>query len=280
MRRPLSQPEHTSRERMTSPPQPETAERISTLQFVTLILSVYVLIALFVQSVFTLAPETNAFLDRIDFFVCLVFLADFFIRLYRAPAKLAFLKWGWIDFISSIPMLEVFRVGRIIRIVRIFRLLRAFRSIKHFLSYLLRNRKATSFAAVATISFIIVVFAAIAMLQFETAPEANIKTPGDAFWWAYVTVTTVGYGDKYPLSTEGRIVAAVLMTAGVGLFATFAGFVASLFVEPEIKEEEADIKQLTRAIQTLSAQVQALETKLNRPPHESKPPAHPHDIAS
>jgi len=255
---------------MTPKTQLETAERIPTLQVVTLILSVYVLIALFVQSVFPLTPGTSALLDRIDFFVCLVFLADFFVRLYRAPAKLAFLKWGWIDFVSSIPMLEIFRIGRVIRIIRIFRILRAFRSTKNLLHHFLRDRKGTSFAAVATFSFVVVVFSAIAMLQFETAPEANIKTPGDAFWWAYVTVTTVGYGDKYPLSPEGRIVAVILMTAGVGLFGTFAGFVASVLVEPELKGEEADIQRLTGAIQALTAQVQSLEAKLNRQDQENK----------
>ena len=109
----------------------------------------------------------------------------------------------------------------------------------------------------------IVVFSSIAILQFETAPEANIKTPIDAFWWAYVTVTTVGYGDRYPLSVEGRIIGCVLMTFGVGLFGTFSGFVASLFVEAEMKEEEGDVQQLTREIQALRAQVQALEPKLN-----------------
>ena len=248
---------------MTTRTQEEAAERLTPLQVVTLILSVYVLIALFVQSVFHLPPETDTFLDRIDFFVCLVFLSDFFVRFYRAPSKSTFLKWGWIDFVSSIPTLDIFRVGRVVRIIRIFRILRAFRSTKNLLNFLLRDRKTTSFAAVATISFMLVVFSSIAILQFENSPDSNIKTPADAFWWAYVTITTVGYGDKYPISPEGRIVACVLMTAGVGLFGTFTGFVASLFVRPEIKVEEADIEQLTREIQALRVQVQSLESKLN-----------------
>jgi voltage-gated potassium channel len=242
--------------------QAEPAAHLSTLQVVTLILSIYVLIALFVQSVFALKPETNDFLDRIDFYVCMVFLADFFTRLYRAPSKANFLKWGWIDFVSSIPMLDIFRVGRAVRIVRVFRILRAFRSTKNLLNYFLRHRKNTSLAAVATISFMLVVFSAMAMLQFETSPDANIKTPVDAFWWAYATITTVGYGDKFPLSAEGRIVACVLMTAGVGLFGTFTGFIASLFIEPEQKQEEADIQHLAREIQALRSQVLSLESKL------------------
>ncbi|MDB6073588.1 MAG: ion transporter, partial [Verrucomicrobiaceae bacterium] len=211
---------------MTARPPPESAERISTLQVVTIILSVYVLFALLVQSVFTLTPDVVDFLDRIDFYVCIVFLAEFFARLHRAPSKSAFLKWGWVDFVSSIPMFDVFRVGRVVRIVRIIRILRAFRSTKTLLAYFLRNRKATSFAAVATLSLMLGVFSSVAMLQFETSADANIKTPMDAFWWAYVTITTVGYGDKYPMSVEGRIVAAILMTAGVGLFGTFTGFIA------------------------------------------------------
>jgi voltage-gated potassium channel len=239
------------------------AARITPLQAVTLILSIYVLLTLLVQSMVPLAPATTAALDRIDFWVCMVFMADFFIGFYRAPSKTEFLKWGWIDLVSSIPVLDMFRVGRVFRIIRIFRVLRAFRSGKNLLSYLLRERKTTSLAAVGAIALMLLIFSSVAMLQFETSPDANIKTPIDAFWWAYSTMATVGYGDKFPVSLEGRVVACILMTAGVGLFGIFTGFVASLFVEPELKQEENEIQQLTREVQALSAQVQLLQTKLN-----------------
>ena len=65
-----------------------------------------------------------------------------------------------------------------------------------------------------------------------------IISPIDAIWWAYVTITTVGYGVKYPVTTEGRIIAAVLMTAGVGLFGTFTAYVASWFAQPASKPRE------------------------------------------
>jgi voltage-gated potassium channel len=65
----------------------------------------------------------------------------------------------------------------------------------------------------------------------------SIKTAEDAIWWALVTVTTVGYGDKLPVTTEGRIIAAFLMVTGVSLFGTFTGFIAAWFIGDKKKEE-------------------------------------------
>ncbi len=79
---------------------------------------------------------------------------------------------------------------------------------------------------------------AIAILQVEDDPNSNIKTAEDAIWWAYVTITTVGYGDKFPVTTEGWIITAILMTAGMGMFGTFTAFVASWFVKDNKAGEE------------------------------------------
>src|SRR5438874_3887824 len=236
------------------------AERLGVLEVVTLIFSVYVLVALLIQATVRLSPETAEVLDWIDLLVCAVFLTDFFVRFHRAPSKAQFMKWGWIDFVSSIPMINIFRVGRVVRIVRVFRILRAFRSTKYLVVYFLRYRKATSLTAVAATSFCIMVFAAIAVMNFEDLPESNIKNAGDAFWWAFVTMTTVGYGDKYPLTAEGRIVACILMLAGAGMFATLTGFIASMFVQPNGKEAESEVRQLAREIQALSEKIDALST--------------------
>jgi voltage-gated potassium channel len=78
------------------------------------------------------------------------------------------------------------------------------------------------------------------MIQIEQVPEANIKTPEDALWWAVVTVTTVGYGDRYPVTSEGRIVASIVIVAGVALYATFTGFVASWFLGPKSEGKNKD----------------------------------------
>ena len=84
-------------------------------------------------------------------------------------------------------------------------------------------------------------------------PEANIKGPEDAVWWAFVTMTTVGYGDRFPVTTEGRLAGALLMVAGVGLFGTFSGFIASWFLAPKaalvvLGNERERVKQYGNAV--------------------------------
>jgi voltage-gated potassium channel len=119
----------------------EQKQRVITpWQVVMLFLSIYVLIALFVGTIFHLPNEISDLLNIVDTAICLVFIADFFYQLSTAPKKLAYLKWGWIDLVSSIPNVSFLRIGRLVRIARIFRLLRGVRSVKLIVSYLFVNR--------------------------------------------------------------------------------------------------------------------------------------------
>jgi len=87
------------------------------------------------------------------------------------------------------------------------------------------------------LAILLIIFSSIAILQVENAPASNIKTAEDAIWWSYVTITTIGYGDKFPVTIEGRIIAMLLMTVGVGLFGTFTAYIASIFVSDNKKTE-------------------------------------------
>lgn len=213
-------------------------ERFTLFQVVIFILSVYVLFSLMISTFIKLTPEVEKLLDYIDFGICIVFLIDFVVRFKNAANKWQFMKWGWIDLISSIPAVNYVRAGRVLRLIRLLRLLRAFRSTKVLLNHIFRKKTHGIFTSAAVIALLMIIFSSIAILQVEDAENSNIKSAEDALWWSYVTITTVGYGDKYPVTSEGRIIAAALMTVGVGLFGTFAGFIASLFVEEKKQEEE------------------------------------------
>lgn len=201
------------------------------------VLSIYVLVTLLISSFVKLDPELEKLLNLIDNLICIIFIFDFFYKLFTADSKLSYLKWGWIDLLSSIPTLDYFRAGRLFRLIRLIRILRALRSTKHLINYIFKNKAQGTFSSVALIAFIIIIFSSIAILQVENDPNSNIKTAEDALWWSYTTVTTVGYGDKFPVTGEGRLIAAILMTAGVGLFGTFTGFVASWFLSAKPEEE-------------------------------------------
>jgi voltage-gated potassium channel len=254
----------------------DTQNRLTGTQLVMLVLSVYVLVALFADTVFNLPEEVSSLLQMLDTLICLVFLADFFYHLFRAGNKLAYLKWGWIDFISSIPTLTLFRWGRIVRVVRIIRILRGARSVKYILQVLFLNEARGIFGTVIMVTASLLLFASIAILNVETVPEANIRTAGDALWWAMSTITTGGNADKFPVTAAGRIIGVILMTTGVGFFGTLTAYIASVFLRPERNETrpEAD---LTQELKLLRERLEGIETKLHKihvdlPAQFGKPP--------
>ncbi len=205
-------------------------EKLGFWDLLILVLSVYVLLSLLVYLFFELPPNVKVLLQIIDDGICIIFLLDFFLRFFKAGNKLAFITWGWIDLVSSIPSLPLMRFGRLFRMIRIFRILRAFRSLKAVLRYVFKNRVQDTMSIVGLITFLVVIFSSISILLVETDPAGNIKSAEDAIWWSLETITTAGYGDKFPVTTEGRFIGVLLMFVGVGLLGTFTAFISSWFI--------------------------------------------------
>lgn len=236
-----------------NPPDPinEATASITPFQIVLLVLSVYVLIALVLETVLPISLETATLLGYIDTAICFVFLYDFFQRLYLSQSRMKFLLWNWVDFVSSIPMVPFVRWGRALRVIRIFRILRAFRSTKLIVHQLFAHRGRGVFASVCLIAVVLTIFSSIAILNVEKGPDSNIRTPGDALWWSVVTVTTVGYGDKFPVTSEGRMIAVALMITGIGLFGAFTAILASFILTPEREKRGNQIDALAEEIRAL-----------------------------
>lgn len=236
---------------------------LSGWQCLMLFLSVYVLAVLLAETAFVLPPEISRLLSAVDLAVCGVFAADFFLQLKAAKRKRDYLKWGWIDLVSSVPNLPFLRIGRVARIVRIIRLLRGVRSTRVIIVHLFENRARGTLATVALITFVLIVFSSIAVLNVETAPDSTIRTAEDALWWSLATVTTVGYGDVYPRTTVGHIVAGVLMIAGIALFGTFTATVASFFVLQDSRQEDQKLDTVLRKLDVISERMDQIEKARN-----------------
>ena len=236
--------------------------RVRPYQLFVLALCVYALLILAVEIIVPLKPETRRVLDYTDIGVCILFFFDFILSVVRAPNHWHYLiRWGWIDLLSSIPAVHFLRIGRVARIVRVVRLLRGFRATRILASFVLDRRAESAFLAAALVTLLTLAFSAIAILHCESVPESNIKSPEDAVWWAMATITTVGYGDRFPVTTEGRFIGALLMVVGVGLFGTLAGFIASWFLQPSAGRQDSEIKELRNSVDRLTHLVQELSGK-------------------
>jgi len=237
-------------------------------QLFMLVLCIYALGALGVQAVIRIDPAINVIVDYADYAVCAVFFLDFIFSLWRAENRWRyFVTWGWLDLLSSVPILNAARWGRLARVVRVLRVLRGLRATRVLTTTVLKHRAENGFLAASLAAILLVIFCSIAILQFETSKESNIKTPEDALWWSVSTITTVGYGDHYPVTSEGRLVAAILMFGGVGLFSAFSAFLAAWFIGPKANESElASIRTEIAALR------EAIEGTANTKKREGKCP--------
>lgn len=212
--------------------EPESRFSVS-YQLFMLGLCVLVLGWLAVETLVPLDPDTREILFVADTAIALVFLGDFVASFVRSKNRARYmLTWGWIDLISSIPAVGFLRVGRAARIARVIRVLRAVRSLRLISYYVLRRRAESAILSVLFLTVLVVVFGSIAVLHIERAGGGNITRASDALWFALVAVSTAGFGDFYPITPEGRLIAAGLMITGIGLFGTFTAFVASWIMAP------------------------------------------------
>lgn len=159
-------------------------------------------------------------LDVMSWTVWAAFLIDLTIRLVLAQEKWDYARRHWYDVaLVAIPMLRPLRLLRLLALARIL------------------GRSATKNLAGRVTAYVIgtaiaaIGLGALAVLDAERDhPEANILTFGDAVWWAATTVTTVGYGDRFPVTTEGRFVAIGLMVVGIAVVGSVTAAVAAWFI--------------------------------------------------
>lgn len=204
-----------------------------------LVLTIFSL-AVMVLLLLPVTPAERELLLVYDNAVCVIFLFDFAYNLLGAKPRRAYFisQRGWLDLLGSIPSLGFFQVGGLLRLARLSRLARITRLLrgqagKDLVIDVLANRGQYATFITILLAGIVLSVASILVLQFESRdPNANIVTGGDALWWGFVTITTVGYGDFFPVTPLGRITGVFLMFAGIGIIGALASILASLLVSP------------------------------------------------
>ena len=127
-----------------------------------------------------------------------------------------------------------------------------------------RNRSQYALFITVLSAFVVLSVSSILVVQFESrSADANITTGGDALWWAFVTITTVGYGDQYPVTTLGRAVGVFVMFAGVGIIGSLASILASYLVpQPELDNGSGDEAAVSKELASIRTELAALRQTL------------------
>jgi voltage-gated potassium channel len=243
------------------------------------ILSIFNILLIFLP-IFT-GPE-HTVIEGVDAALCIVFLGDFAFRMTKARRKSYFFlhQHGWLDLIGSLPFPGL-RIARGFRILRAGEMLKS-KGPRQVWHEIISGRAGSALYMAVFLVVLVLEFGGIAVLIAEgRTPDSNIKTGSDALWWAYVTVTTVGYGDRYPVTNWGRLVGVLVMTVGVGLFGVLTGFLANAFVAPRSAQPADD------RLNAVLARLEAIESLLSAPEQagqstvqssENLPSAQPFDV--
>ena len=227
-------------------------------------------------TVLPFSEDTKGIAKVIDIPLTLIFLLDFASRLLRShPRRVYFVdQRGWLDLLGSLP--AGFKLFRIFRLVRVIRLLREY-GFRNIVRSFIKERANNALLVVIFMVIVVIEFGSMLVAYFEAdAAGANITTGGDAVWWAFVSITTVGYGDKFPITTGGRASAFLVLAAGVGLFGVLSGYLANFFLAPAAADEEpaepvasevvaataTDDDALLRMVDELEAGMAALRARL------------------
>lgn len=223
-------------------------------------MSVLAIIAV-ILALLDISKGLNSWQGILDNVILIIFVVDYCVRLLIAQDKKKFLKTNILDLIAIIPFNSAFRVFRIFKLAKLFRLTKIAKFTKLFrlVAYGFRATNklnvflnTNGFKYMLIITTVLIGIGGIAIHYAENMPYS------DGIWWAFVTATTVGYGDISPATPLGRCVAMVLMLVGIGLIGSVTSTITSFFLNAssnhksysdellsEIKVKLDDVKSLT-----------------------------------
>lgn len=211
-------------------------------------------------AVLDLTSGLNSWQHVADNVILVIFIIDYFVRFVLAGSKMEFLKKNIFDLIAIIPFSSFFRAFRIARLTRVLKIAKISK-ISRLAAYSLRfAKKARVFLDTNGFKYMLGLCCALIASGGVAIHYAEGTSLEDGLWWAFVTSTTVGYGDISPSTNLGRIVAIILMITGIGLIGMLTSTITSFFFN--VKKEE-EIKHKNKLIGAIKEQIDELETMSN-----------------
>lgn len=240
MARPLSQARERARARAAARAAARSELKNTAYEIFIGALSILSIVNLVL--VYAIAGDTalELVLSVMNALFSLIFLGDFIYRISTAPSagRYFFRGFGWADLLASLPFPQ-FKILRLFRLLRVFRLLREL-GPRTVWSTLIHDRANSALMTLLLMGVLVLQFGSITILAVEEDAEgANITSASDALWYTLVTISTVGYGDQYPVTNAGRLIGTLIIVVGVGIFGTFTGYLANLFLGPRRNGEAA-----------------------------------------
>ncbi|AKB79959.1 Potassium voltage-gated channel subfamily KQT [Methanosarcina horonobensis HB-1 = JCM 15518] len=224
------------------------------LDFPLLLLSIVWLILIVIDFVYGLSP----FLRRANDVIWSMFIVDFFVELYIAPKKKAYLEENWLValslFLPALRILKIFRGFRLFKFsnfIRSFNLARILSSFNRSIRTVRKAVKQRGLEYVLILTALVTFIGAAGMYYFE---YPGLKSYGDAFWWTAMIMTTIG-SDYWPKTAEGRVLTFLLSVYAFAIFGYITAAIASLLVGKEKEASSKEISELRKEVQRLSSEI-------------------------
>jgi voltage-gated potassium channel len=188
-----------------------------------------------IETIPNLKPQTRVILNSIEIFCVAIFTIEYIARIYVADKKFNFIFsfFGLIDLFAILPFYLSFGVDlrslRVLRMFRLFRLLKLVRynkAMRHFTKAMLMAKE--QIILFMAITLVLIYFSAVGIYYFENeAQPEHFSSIFESLWWSIITLTTVGYGDVYPVTMGGRIFTFFILLIGLGIVAIPTGIISS-----------------------------------------------------
>lgn len=241
---------------------PNEGDRISHIFDLFIILLIVINAFMVIAETFTLSESVKVMISRVETASVIIFTIEYILRLWtsnlidanispiKARLRYIFSFMAIIDLLAILPFYVPFLIPidlRVLRMLRVIRILRLFK-INRYTNALstignVFKRKASQLISAMLVIALLMIITSVLMYNIEsTAQPDKFTNAFSGLWWSIVTLTTVGYGDIYPITTLGKLLGSVIAFLGIGLVAVPTGIISAGFMETIDENEEKDKK--------------------------------------